>query len=133
MGKLDFRLGRQLASYQKEDSPSTRVRPLPVRVIQALDTSAQGTTSRNITISDLTWVAFFLLLRTGKYCKGGTNTAQHPFSLKDILFFIGQHPYNATTASNSVLSQSNFVDLLLITHKNGVKGESIGHGHTCHP
>ena len=40
MGKLDFRLGRQLASYQKEDSPPERVRPLPVNVIQALDTAS---------------------------------------------------------------------------------------------
>ena len=95
MGKLDFRLGRQLAAYQKEYSPSTRVRTLPLTVIKSIDTAAQGTTSRNIAISHLTWVTFLLLLCPGEYYKGGTNTAQHPFSIKDIQFFIVQQPYNA--------------------------------------
>ena len=91
-----------MASYQKEDSPPTRVRPLPVSVIQALDTSAQGTTKRNITIRNLTWVAFFFLLCPGKYCKGSIDTTQHPFRIKDVQFFIGQNPYNSATASNAV-------------------------------
>ena len=123
IGKLEFRLGRQLASYQKEDSTPTRVWPLPIRFIQALDTAAQGTTSRNIAISNLTWVTFFFLLRPVKYCKGGTDTAQHPFRLKDVQLFIVQHPYNATTASNAVLAQADFVSLLFATHKNGIKCE----------
>ena len=37
------------------------------------------------------------------------------------------------TASNTVLSQADFVSLLFTTQKNGVKGESIGHGRTGHP
>ena len=133
MGKLDFCLGRQLASYQKEDSPPTRVRPLHVSVLQALDTAVQVTTVRNIAISDLTWVAFFFLLRPGEYCKGGTDTAQHPFRLKDVRFFIGQQPHNDATASNSVLAQADFVSLLFTAQKNGVKGKSIGHVRTGHP
>ena len=133
MGKLDFCLGRQMASYQKEDYPPTRVRPLPVRIIQALDTASQTTTARNIAISNLTWVTFFFLLRPGKYCKGGTNTAQHPFRLKDVQFFIGQQTYNDVTASNTVLAQPEFVSLLFTAQKNGVKGGSIGHGRTGHP
>ena len=65
-----------MASYQKEDSPPPRVRPLPVRGTQTLDIESQGTASRNITISNLTWFSFFFLLRPSKYYKGGTNTAQ---------------------------------------------------------
>ena len=83
---------------------------------------AQETTSINITVRNLTWVDFFLLLRPGEYCKSGTNTALHPFSIKDIQFFVVQQLYNATTACNSVLTQADFVSLLLTTHKNGVKG-----------
>ena len=127
MGKLNYRLGRRLASYQKEDSPSTRSRTLPLRAIQALDTNAQGTTSRNIAISNLTWVTFFFLLRPGKYCKGGTDITQHPFSLKDIQLFVVQQTYNAAMVSNAVLAQADFVSLLFTTHNNGVKGELIGH------
>ena len=133
MGKLNFRLGRQLASYQKEDYTPTRVRPLPVSVIQSLDTAAQGTTARKIAISDLTWVALFFLLRPGEYCKGSTNTSQNPFRLKDVQLFIRQQPYNAATASNAVLAQADFVSLLFTTQKNGVKEKSIGNGCTSHP
>ena len=104
VGKLYFLLGRQLASYKKNDSTSTIVWPLDVIFIQALDTAAQSTTPINIAISDLTWVAFFFLLRPGEYCRGGTNTSQHSFRLKDFQFFIGQQPYNAVTASNAVLA-----------------------------
>ena len=109
------------------------MRPLPVSVTQALETTAKGTKARNIAISYLTWVAFSFLLRPGGYCKGGTNTAQHPFRLKDVKFFIGQQPYNAVTASNAVLTQADFIRLLFTTQKNGVKAKSIGHGHTGNP
>ena len=61
--KLNFRLGHQLASYQKEYSPPTRVRPLPVNIIQDLYTIDQGTTPRNTAISNFTWVTFFFLIR----------------------------------------------------------------------
>ena len=131
MGKLNFRLGRQLESYQKENSPSTRVQTLPIRVIQALDTIAQGTTSRNIAIRDLTCVAFFFLLRPGKYCKVGTDTAQHPFSLKDIQLFILHQTYSAATESNTVLAQDNFVSLLFTTQNNSAKGVLVHSFKSC--
>ena len=133
MGKLNFRMGRQLASCQKDDSTPTRVWPLPIGVIQALYTVAQGTTARNINISNITCVAFFFLIRSGKYCKGGTDTAHHPFRLKDVQFFIGQQPYNSTKASNPVLAQADFAILLFVTQNNGVKDESIGHVRTAPP
>ena len=133
MGKLDFRPGRQQASYQKEDSPPPRVRPLPVRGTQTLDIESQGTASRNITISNLTWFSFFFLLRPSKYYKGGTNTAHHTFRIKGIQFFIGQQAYNATSASNAVLTQTDFASLMLTTQKNGIKGGSIGHVRASHP
>ena len=109
------------------------MQPLPVRIIQALDTAAQGTTQINIAISNIAWVTFFFLLRPSKYCRNGTNTAQHLCRLKDVQFFIGQKPYNASTASNALLVQANFVSLLFKTQKNGIKGKSIGHRRTGHP
>ena len=53
MGKLDFRLGCHLESYQKEDYPPTIMWPLPVSFTQALDTATQRTNSRNIAIINL--------------------------------------------------------------------------------
>ena len=33
MGKVDFRLRRQLTCYEKEDPPPTRVRPVPITLL----------------------------------------------------------------------------------------------------
>ena len=115
MGKLDLLLGRQLESYQKEDYPPTIVQPLPVNLIQALDTATQGTYSRNIAISNLTWVALFFLLYPGEYCKDGTDTAHHPFRIRDTQFFIGHQPYNYELESNDILTQADFFSLLFTT------------------
>ena len=38
--KIDLCLGQQLASYQKEDSPPDQLWPLPITVIQVLDTAS---------------------------------------------------------------------------------------------
>ena len=118
MGKLDFRLGRHLTSYQKEDSSPTRVWPLSASAIQALDTVTQGTTARNISISNLTLVTFFSPLRRCEYCKDGTDTAHHPFSIKEVRFFIEQKPHNDATMSNAALAQANFISLMFTTQKN---------------
>ena len=79
-----------MASYQNKDSPPTREHPLPISIIQALDTASQETTARNIAISDFNSVTFFSLLRPGEYCKGSTGTVQNPFRIKDVQLFIGQ-------------------------------------------
>ena len=118
MKKLDFRLGRHLTSYQKEDSSPTRIWPLSASAIQALDTSTQGTTARNISIINLILVAFFFFLCPGEYCKDGTYTAQQPFSIKNVQFFIEQKPHHAATTSNAVLAQANFISLMFTTQKN---------------
>ena len=65
-------------------------------------------------------VALFFLLCPGEYCKDGTYTAQHPFSIKNVQFFIEQKPHNAATASNAVLAQADFVSLMFTTQKNVV-------------
>ena len=70
---------------------------------------------------------------TRKILKGGTNNDHNTFRIRDVQLFIGQQPYNTATASNAVLVQYKFVSLLLTTHKNGVKGEYIGHGHIGYP
>ena len=121
MGKLDFRLGCHLTSYWKEDYLPARVRPLPVKFIKALDTDAQETTPRNIAISDLTWVAFFFLLRSGEHYKVGNDTTHHLFIIKDVQLFIEHQSYNAATDTNDILDQSDFISLLFKKQKNRVK------------
>ena len=74
----------------------------------------------------------FFLLRPGEYCRGGTDTAQHPFRIKDVKLIIVQQPYKAAKLSNSVLAQADYVSFLFTTQNNGIKSKSIGHGCTVH-
>ena len=64
-GKLNFRLGRQIASYAKQDPPPNQVRTIPVSVLQYLDKS-----KNHRDISNTAWISFFLLLCPGDYNKG---------------------------------------------------------------
>ena len=69
-------LTQQLSSYQKVYPPPTRVRPLPVHVVNTLDTTFHPGTPRQQVICDLTWVAFFFLLCPGEYCKGTPSNSE---------------------------------------------------------
>ena len=53
MGAIDFRLGRQLATYAQEDPSPGRVRPLPVSILHCMDTTAKGGSPRDHAIADL--------------------------------------------------------------------------------
>ena len=46
MGQIDFCLGRQITSYQKEYPPPIRVQPLPVHVVHTMDTTLHLGTPR---------------------------------------------------------------------------------------
>ena len=133
MGAIDFCLGRQLATYEKEDPDPGRVCPLPVSILHCMDSASNSGSPRDKAIADLAWIAFFFLLQPGEYCAGGTDTVSTPFNLRDIQFFVGDQPTQATTASATTCADVTFVSLLFTAQNNGVKGESIGHGATGHP
>ena len=73
LGKLDFRLRRQLAKYQKDDPAPTRVRPIPLTLLLHLHKRATIRGEIQQHIADLALLAFFFLLRPGEYCKGGPD------------------------------------------------------------
>ena len=81
LSQIDFWLGRKLATYAKQDPPLTRVRPIPVSVLQAIDATYQGGTTRQKASSDLSWIALFFLLRPGEYCRGGADSDHYIFLL----------------------------------------------------
>ena len=125
MGTINFCLGRHFATYAKEDPAPGRVLPLPVSILHCMDSAAKSGSPRDQDIADLAWIALFFLLRPGEYFAGGTDIASTPFNLRDIHFFMGSQPTQATTASAATCSATTFVSLLFTTKKNGIKGESI--------
>jgi hypothetical protein len=70
------------------------------------------------------WLAFFFLLRPGKYI--WTNSIPHPFMLKDFTFKIGTQAYNnAATIPLALLLLVTYVGMHY-EQKNGIKNETIG-------
>ena len=76
-------------------------------------------------------IAFFFLLRPGEYT--GTKSDSLPFRLSDVTFSVGRTVFDTSTATDNEIAATTFVILTFTTHKNGVRGEKIGHGATGDP
>jgi hypothetical protein len=81
-GKLDFRHQRQLKAYEKQDPAPTRVKPIPLQLVQHVIATAHDTwqTSEAIkAVADMTCIAFFF---PGEYTITNNNkivsTPRHP-------------------------------------------------------
>ena len=83
----------------------------------------------SLAVSDLSYMAFFWLLRPGEYC---SSSESHPFRLCDVQLFIGNTRLDPLTCDLADLDRVTFVTLTFTTQKNGVRGEIIGHGRSSH-
>ena len=124
-GKTDFRLQRQLASYQKEDPPPLRVKPVPIQVIRRIMHIANSGNSAHLqATADMIALAFFFLLRPGEYTS--TSASSTPFCFQDAQLYIGSQRLCKNTANANQLLSATFVTLEFTTQKNGRKGEVVG-------
>ena len=74
--KIDFRLQRTLKAWKSSDPAPDRVKPIPITVIRRIATLAQTTMAADTTfcsIADMIVIAFFFLLRPGKYTDNNNN------------------------------------------------------------
>ena len=122
MGDINFHLGRQLASYAREDTDPSRVCTTPISILQCLDKKLQGDKSQQQAIEDLEWIALLFLLNPGKHFQGGIGNVSTPFHLQDIQFYVDRSPFPAKTATPHTCETENFVSLLFTTYKNVTKG-----------
>jgi hypothetical protein len=127
-GQLDFRLQRQLQSFEKQDPPPTRVKPTPLllvqHVVQAAHTTTTSPSDASQATADLICIAFFFLLRPGEYTHTNNN---NPFRLQDVQFHTGQRIVMPHQASPTDFDNVTAVALRFTNQKNGGKGEVIAH------
>ena len=108
------------------------MKPIPVQVLRRLDCVATASNDQELqAVADIIIIAFFFLLRPGKYT--GTKYYSAPFRLSDVNFSVGRTVFNTATVTDNELAVSTFVMLIFTTQKNGVRGEKIGHGATGDP
>ena len=82
-------------------------------------------------VIDMIIITFFFLLRPGKYT--GTKYDSAPFCLSAVTCSVSRTVSDTATATDNELAATTFVILIFTTHKNGVRGEKIGHGATGDP
>jgi hypothetical protein len=126
VGKIDFRLQRQLSCYSKQDPPPNRVKPIPVPILMHIlaTTLAVGSVF-GVAVADMIAIAFFFLLRPGEYT-GTNSTESAPFRLCDTQLFHGPVRLDLSTASDAALLGATFATLTFTTQKNGIRGEVVG-------
>ena len=79
VGSLDFSLLLKLKAYARQDPPPIRVQPIPIEIFHCLNLTAQGGFSRQHSIKDLVWIAFFFLLLPGEHFQGGSGSVFFSF------------------------------------------------------
>jgi hypothetical protein len=125
-GALDLRLARQLTSYNKQDPPPNRVKPIPLSVLRhAVRCARHLNTPFHHALADMITLGFYFLLRPGEYADTA-NPESSPFRVCDVHLF-----RNGARISAQHLAaghQPTFVALEFTTQKNGVRGELIGLG-----
>lgn len=127
-GNVDFRLGRQLRSYTKEDPAPHRVKPVPIQVVRMIVSQAYGAPQAEDgfrAIADMTCIGFFFLCRSGEHTKNPTNT---PFTAADVRIYIGNRLLLWRVAATADLLAATSARLIFTTQKSCVKGETVGHG-----
>jgi len=115
------------SAWKKEDSPPSRVEPVPMIILlrAAELAAAAGNSARDQANIDCIWMAFYFLLRPGEYANA-SGEAKHPFRLEDVECKIG-HERIFDFHLASVLAQllaATFTSLTFTDQKNGIKGEN---------
>lgn len=116
-GQLDFRLQRQQRSFEKQDPAPSRVKPIPLQLVQHVVTTAYepGQACEAIkSTADMVCIAFFYLLRPGEYTYTKNNT---PFRLQDVHLYIDQRHIQPLQASPSDLNTITAVALCFPNQK----------------
>jgi hypothetical protein len=128
-GEIDFRISRLFTYYKKEDSPPSRVKPVPIIIVMFILSHANADTiipGDCRAIADLICIAFYFLLRPREYT--GTTSDDTPFRLKDVEFHVNDLALDTLRAPLSQLEADTTVSLTFTTQKNGNKGEVLTHG-----
>jgi len=135
VGRVDFRLQRQLKCYSKEDPPPDRVKPIPVHLLRYVMAVAFANTAvanqANQATADMIVLAFFFLLRPGEYTAMKSDTT--PFRMQDVQLFVGGHRLDPLAAPLATIRTATFATLTFTSQKNGVRGEVIGLSRSGNP
>ena len=82
---------------------------------------------------DCLLLAYFFLLRPGEYSGKPLTAVDDLFRIQDVGVWLGHRRLDPLHCLSADLLAASFVTLTFTTQKNGVRGETIGHGRSGHP
>ena len=82
---------------------------------------------------DCLLLAFFFLLRPGEYSGLPVTASNDLFRLQDVGVWIGHRRLDPLHSPPPDIVSATFVTLTFTSQKNGVRGETLGHGRSGHP
>jgi hypothetical protein len=127
-GDIDFRIGRQISSCKKEDSPPKRVKPIPIIIIIFILAQAFGQERDEgaVAIADMITITFFYLFCPGEYA--GTTLDVASFRIEDFALYIQDRCLDSMKATSAKIAAADAVTYTFTTHKNGRRNETLVYG-----
>ena len=112
------------------DTPASRVKPIPLPLVQHL--YATATSDLTYAIADIAIIGFFFLLRPGEHTAASPGSDTQPFTLQDVAFRIGGLALPASLMDPDTIPFATFATLQFTRQKNGVENEVVGHARSGH-
>ena len=132
--RIDFRLRALFRAMAKEDPPPTRVKPIPLQVLQQAQTTANTTATMDDSFEQavmaMAWLAFFYLLRPGEYAH--TRSETKPITWDAIALIRHGIPLDTRTCPENDLFQASHATITFDTQKNRNRGEVVAHASSGH-
>ena len=133
-GDVDVRLSSLFTAWKKADAPPSRVKPLPLQIVHgAYHVARLSPSPLAHAAADCMVIAFYFLLRPGEYAGTPKHADDDLFRLQDLGLWIGNRRLDVFTCPLPDLLAATFATLTFTSQKNGVRGETIGHGRSGHP
>ena len=134
-GDIDFRITALLQAWKRTDPAPSRVKPLPLVVLRQAVQLAHAPHSALAlqACADCLIFAFYFLLRPGEYSGTPSAGTDDLFRLQDVGLWVGHRRLDPLTCRDPELLAATFATLTFTNQKNGVRGETLGHGRSGHP
>jgi hypothetical protein len=129
-GQMQYRIQQQLKGYARQDSPATRVKPIPFTIITHTLASAHSTMDQ--AIADLATIGIFFLLRPGEHTASSQQGNTKPFRLCDVTFRIGAVTASASSGALDLIPFATFVTLTFTKQKKWRENKIVGHSRSGH-
>jgi hypothetical protein len=133
--KVEYRLSQLLSGWKKADPAPSRVKPVPLSLLNHMYESAVGLDDTfSLAVADISYIGFFYICRPGETTEpSAADSRSSAFRLCDTEFTHGQRLLRTLRDALDVLALASAGALIFTDQKNAVRGEKHILGRSGHP